>query len=294
MKNDLNGHISAACGPDAVLPPRHQRAWGRRHARRWLSLLGTAVLCAAAGIAVTALLSGTGDDRPGPAAAPAKPRALPTPTTPAALRTGPPASAVPSSEVSRHGESKQPARGSGTFTTAMSTRPAVGHGTVRRYTVQVEDGIGIDPGKAADLVHRILADRRGWAQDGRDGFRLVASGPYDFTVKIASPETVDRICGAAGLDTRGELNCSVGRQVVVNSVRWNTGSPQFSGPLDDYRALIINHEVGHRIGHGHEGCPGPGRPAPVMMQQIKGLHGCLSNAWPYTTDGTYISGPSVS
>ncbi len=30
-----------------------------------------------------------------------------------------------------------------------------------------------------------------------------------------------------------------------------------------------------------------------MMQQIYGLKGCVSNAWPYDTHGTYLGGPSV-
>ncbi|GAA2263475.1 hypothetical protein GCM10010430_55000 [Kitasatospora cystarginea] len=186
-----------------------------------------------------------------------------------------------------------PAKGKGTFTTAVADGAAAGQGNIRRYKVEVEDGIGIDAQAAAKQIHNILSDKRSWTTNGKDGFQLVSDGKYDFTIKIASPATVDAICATGGLNTGGEVNCDVGPQVVVNLKRWNTGSPQFTGSIDDYRALIINHEVGHRIGHGHEGCPGKGKLAPAMMQQIYGLNGCLPNAWPYTADGTYISGPSV-
>ncbi|MEU3662308.1 DUF3152 domain-containing protein [Streptomyces sp. NPDC032940] len=187
-----------------------------------------------------------------------------------------------------------PATGPGTFITARADGTTVGTGSrVRRYKVLVEEGIDIRPSEAAAEISAVLADRRGWTRDGTNSFRLVSSGSYDFVVKIATPGTVDEICGAAGLLTRGEVNCSVGTDVVVNLKRWVLGSPEFDGPLGDYRALIVNHEVGHRIGHGHETCPGPGRPAPAMMQQIKGLKGCVANAWPYDRDGGYLGGPSV-
>ncbi|MFJ4435545.1 DUF3152 domain-containing protein [Streptomyces sp. NPDC088923] len=187
-----------------------------------------------------------------------------------------------------------PKSGTGLFTTASASGGLVGHGaTVRRYTVQVEGGSGIAANEAARQIERVLADPRGWTADGRDSFQLVGSGPHDFDVKIATPDTVDHLCGQAGLDTHGEVNCDVGSQVIVNLKRWLTGSPEFSGPVEEYRALIINHEVGHRIGHGHETCPGPGRPAPAMMQQIYGLKGCAPNAWPYDRNGTYLGGPSV-
>ncbi|MBC9713066.1 DUF3152 domain-containing protein [Streptomyces sp. TRM66268-LWL] len=217
----------------------------------------------------------------------------PSPSPSASKKPEPSASSSPSPSPSST-RIDVPAVGPGTFRTAQADSSVVGEGArVRRYKVVVEDGIAIDPGAAADEVAAILGDERGWTEDGVNSFRLVGSGSYDFVVKIATPGTVDRICGAAGLLTRGEVNCSVGTDVVVNLKRWVLGSPEFAGPIGEYRALIVNHEVGHRIGHGHETCPGPGRPAPAMMQQIKGLQGCVANAWPYDGSGKYLGGPSV-
>ncbi|MFF0166114.1 DUF3152 domain-containing protein [Streptomyces prasinus] len=187
-----------------------------------------------------------------------------------------------------------PTDGPGTFTTARTDGATVGSGSrVVRYKVMVEDGIDIPAADAAAEVSAVLADERGWTRGGTHAFRLVSSGTYELAVKIATPSTVDRICGEAGLLTRGEVNCRVGENVVVNLKRWVRGSPEFDGPIGDYRALIVNHEVGHGIGRGHETCPGPGEPAPAMMQQIKGLQGCVANAWPYDRSGDYLGGPSV-
>ncbi|WP_406201450.1 DUF3152 domain-containing protein [Kitasatospora sp. NBC_01560] len=234
---------------------------------------------------------------PAPTKAPTQaPAQAPAPTPARTAEPTPTPPAPPAPEPSAPGPTAPdpgPSKGPGTFTIAPGQAAAIGRGTVRRYRVEVEDGIGIDPAGAAAQVQRILGDKRGWTNDNKNGFQLVSGGAYDFTVKIASPATVDRLCGAAGLDTHGEVNCNVGNQVLVNAKRWNTGSPQFSGPIDEYRALIVNHEVGHRIGHGHETCPGKGKPAPAMMQQIYGLKGCEPNAWPYTAEGSYVGGPSV-
>ncbi|MFE3069229.1 DUF3152 domain-containing protein [Streptomyces sp. NPDC059247] len=188
-----------------------------------------------------------------------------------------------------------PRSGTGRFLTARASGPPVGHGgTLRRYRVQVEEGVALSATETAAEIQRVLAHPRGWAAHGRGRFQLVSENA-DFVIRIATPDTADALCREQGLDTRGELNCETTDGVVVNLKRWMLGSPTFAGAPAAYRHLIINHEVGHEIGiRQHLGCPGPGRPAPAMMQQIKGLNGCHSNAFPYAEDGSYITGPIVS
>jgi hypothetical protein len=68
-------------------------------------------------------------------------------------------------------------------------------------------------------------------------------------------------------------------RAVVNAMRWLAGAATYQD-LHAYRAYVINHEVGHGLGHPHRGCPAPGAPAPVMVQQTIGLQGCAPNPWP--------------
>jgi hypothetical protein len=81
-------------------------------------------------------------------------------------------------------------------------------------------------------------------------------------------------------------SCRVGRYVIINQTRWATASPAWNAAgrsLRDYRHLVVNHETGHWLGHGHRQCSGRGL-APVMMQQSKGTGGCSFNPWPLPSE----------
>ena len=99
---------------------------------------------------------------------------------------------------------------------------------------------------------------------------------------VVSAKTTDAMC--APLRTLGEVSCQTGRKVVLNASRWGYGAKPVSRAFGDdvtgYRRYLVNHEFGHYLGYGHVGCPGKGRKAPVMMQQTKGLKGCVANSWP--------------
>jgi hypothetical protein len=157
----------------------------------------------------------------------------------------------------------------------------------------VEKGLGQDATAFAHTVDTILAAPHGWTMAGRWSFQRVDSGPQDFVITLASPVTSTKLCADGDMQTGGEVNCSAEGDVVINLKRWILLTPYYQGRPDLYHALAINHEVGHRLGFGHMACPGKGSPAPVMMQQIFGLHGCVINGWPYDPHARLITGPSA-
>lgn len=227
---------------------------------------------------------------------PASPSASPSPSSTRVKQPteSPEATADGTPSGSPSGTPSIPATGPGTFLTASGGSAKVGTGQLRRYRVEVEKGLDLDTADVAEQVERILADPRGWTADGRSAFQRVSGGSTDFVVKVATPGTVDQIClRYGGLDTGGEYNCSVNENVMVNLERWLLATKVYAKDVPSYRALIINHEVGHFLGHGHVTCPGPGKPAPAMMQQIKGMKGCVPNVWPYDAQGRLITGPAV-
>ena len=179
------------------------------------------------------------------------------------------------------------------FAYADTTGPVLGTaGSVRRFKVAVERGRDLSPARFAGAVDRVLGDPRSWIAG--EQFRLQRvprTAGAEFTVFLASAATSERMCARGGLRTAGYTSCRLAGQVIINLDRWEKAIPDYGAPLATYQAYAINHEVGHQLGHGHEGCPGAGQLAPVMQQQTYGLKGCTANAWPYVGGNRYAGTP---
>ncbi|MET8831230.1 DUF3152 domain-containing protein [Streptomyces sp. NPDC004610] len=182
--------------------------------------------------------------------------------------------------------------GPGTFEAIEGVDKAPGSGEKYTYRVDVEEGLGLDGELFAEAVQTTLNDERSWAHDGGRTFERIHSGSPDFVITLASPGTTAEWCAMSGLDTTiDNVSCDSAstERVMINAYRWAQGSETYGDDeILSYRQMLINHEVGHRLGYTHVTCDKDGDLAPVMQQQTKFLEfdgvRCLPNPWPYPGD----------
>ena len=226
------------------------------------------------------------------------PPATPTSDTTSSPSPPPSAPASPSPSVSPPEviPASFPKSGPGTWRYAPDQGPVLGTaGNIQHLRVAMETNIAVDMAGFAAKIDQTLGDARSWIAGGTFRLqRVPATAKYDFTIYLATEATSTKMCAAGGTDTGTYTSCRTVGKVIINLDRWYLSAPDYVNaniPLDTYRTYVINHESGHQFGHGHELCPGKGKPAPVMEQQTLGLHGCVANPWPYL-DGRRYAGPS--
>ena len=149
------------------------------------------------------------------------------------------------------------------------------------YSVSSKGVIKASVSEFKQQANSTLNDGRGWSRLGVR-FQEVANGG-SFTLILSEAEQLPVFSIGCSVD----YSCNVGDNVIINQDRWlgaTTSWNNSGGSLRDYRHMVINHETGHWLGHGHSDCEGSGSMAPVMQQQSISLQGCLFNPWPTSNE----------
>ncbi len=128
------------------------------------------------------------------------------------------------------------------------------------------------PSQIEWYVFMYLSDPDGWGSRGYT-FEPSEHNPR-VHIRLSMPSTITSICGLSGNLSCAELG---GRNMYLNADRWFNGAPNSKLSLDDYRQYMVSHEIGHILGFDHAECPCKNCPAPIMMQQTRGIGQCKPN-----------------
>ncbi len=147
---------------------------------------------------------------------------------------------------------------------------------VIRYRILIQKRLEREAASFTAMANTVLGKSDGWA---RAGLHLVhVEKDHDITLVLAHGRVVDKLC--LPLKTGRILSCALYGRANLNVSRWRLGAQSWKGDLAGYRHYLIGHEVGHLLGMPHVKCPGPGQPAPLMMQQTKRIVPCARNHAP--------------
>ena len=160
-----------------------------------------------------------------------------------------------------------------------------GHDVVRyRYCVTTKGNVG-DAEEFANAAYRILNDAKGWPRAGAVFEQSTDQNTCDFNLVLSEAQYMKSFSSGCS----EEYSCRVGQDVIINDNRWTSGTESWlsaGGDLARYRVMVINHEVGHRLGHkdNETTCAGAGQAAPLMQEQSMHLDGCSVNEYPLDSE----------
>lgn len=166
-----------------------------------------------------------------------------------------------------YAKAKQTAQSSGAPPTRMT------------YCIASRGDVGSVDG-FSNTVYRVLNDVRGWPRAGVV-FAQEQDGQCDVTITLAEAKELPSF--SAGCSE--EYSCRVGNDVIINKKRWDSAVRHWfdaGATLAQYRTMVINHEVGHALGHidNETPCGGNKQSAPLMQEQSMFLKECSPNPWP--------------
>lgn len=151
---------------------------------------------------------------------------------------------------------------------------------VLHYCVATNGNVGSAEG-FANTVFRVLNNPQGWPRAGVIFAPTHDTNACEFTIMLAESSKLAEYSQGCS----AEYSCRVGTDVIINKKRWDEAVEHWFAhgeTLSQYRTMVLNHEVGHVLGHvdNETVCEGEGKRAPLMQEQSMDLRGCTPNAWP--------------
>lgn len=138
--------------------------------------------------------------------------------------------------------------------------------------------------RESEFIHDVLSDKRGWA-GLKYTFTLVRipgqlKSSDVYMRKRPQSELIKRFKHRPDLKGFSVTDTSASpTEIWINKENWNTVPKDFIGDIQSYRCYLIQHEMGHALGYGHDQ-PHHGGPCPVMYQQTRGTRNkCTVNPW---------------
>ena len=128
------------------------------------------------------------------------------------------------------------------------------------------------------MILSVLNDSRSWCPKSWKETKEYAKA--NWAVQLESQEYIDMLPGMKGLSVT--FMNEIPRRTLFSFGNWCTVPSPVAHvyTLQEYRTYLINHEAGHMLGLGHPRKGTKKTPAPIMMQQSRGLYQYTPNTWP--------------
>jgi hypothetical protein len=155
------------------------------------------------------------------------------------------------------------------------------------YTIFIDPKYKLKKYKIINKILDVIHDRRGWKKLGYK-FNYIEYEDYlenniklDFIIMFKTNYEINNICHFDGQSCADTLK----NEIYINIENWKKGSSKSKLSLDDYRNMVITHEIGHILGRDHVKPGKKNTKISVMAQQtLLGIGDCKPNCWPLMSD----------
>lgn len=145
---------------------------------------------------------------------------------------------------------------------------------ILKYHISIENGLHKSLKHFSLIIEGVLNDKRTWKK--YNFVRTFDKNEAKVKIILTKPSTIFSICKLKGLSCTDMIK----KEIYINSNRWLRGSKKSKMNIKNYRKYLINHEMFHALGGGHNECKS-NQICGVTHQQTLGIpHKSKPNPWP--------------